>query len=131
LGNKPSIDISNPIDLFNNYADKTYLDMQEDILLENRGLHPPISDLSHSIFQHTVEDLGTSLQNTKDNESDSETMSDVVIFDPDAEPNTLDDYEYDFKNPLLHWASEGGRSLGHSGPMLGAARGGYGRDGGS
>jgi hypothetical protein len=47
-----------------------------------------------------VEDLGTSLQNTEDNESNSETTSDVVIFDPDAEPDTLDDYEYDFKNPL-------------------------------
>jgi hypothetical protein len=41
LGSEPSINISNPIDLFNNYTDGTYINIQKYSLPEHRNLRPP------------------------------------------------------------------------------------------
>jgi len=58
-------------------------------------------ELSCSVFQCTVEDHQTSTQDTKDSTSNSGINDDIVVFNPDAEPNTPDEYEYHLKNPIL------------------------------
>ena len=54
-------------------------------------------ELSRLVFQCTVEDHRTSTQDTKDSTSNSGINNDIVVFDPDAEPNTPDEYEYHLK----------------------------------
>ena len=62
-----------------------------------------------SIFQPTVEDPDEDLKDTEDSESNPELTNGVVIFEPDAEPDTDNESEYHFKNSPLHIVEEARR----------------------
>ena len=105
MGNEHSPPILNPVDLPNIHADETYMDYQQCLLPEHSYSPPPYS----SIFQPHVEDPNEGLQDSEDNESNPEITNGVVIFEPDAEPDTVNESEYRFEIPPLHTVEEARR----------------------
>lgn len=106
MANEHSFDMSNPVDLYDNYTERSDMNIQQLPLQEYGDIRPscPVSHLS--VFQPTAKDSDTDLQENENDGSDLEIMNDIVIFHPDAEPDTLDEYEYHFKNPLSHMVEE-------------------------
>jgi len=93
--------MSIPVDLCNDWSEEIYGDEEMYQSSEHGISRSPRPELSRSVFQCAVEDHRTSIQDTEDSTSDSGIDNDIVVFDPDAEPDTPDEYEYHLKNPIL------------------------------
>jgi len=106
IGNDPSIDMSIPVDLCDYWSEDIYGNEEVYQSPEYGISHSHFPELSRSVFQCAVEDHRTSIQDTEDNTSDPGIDNDIVIFDPDAEPDTPNEYKYHLKNPILQALDE-------------------------
>ena len=93
--------MSIPVDLCNDWSEEIYRNEEMYQSSEHRISRSPRPELSRSVFQCAVEDHRTSTHDTEDSTSDSGIDSDIIVFGPDVEPDTPDEYEYHLKNPIL------------------------------
>jgi len=86
--------MSIPVDLCNDWSEEIYGNEEMYQSSEHGISRSPRPELSHSVFQCAVEDHRTSTHDTEDSTSDSGIDSDIVVFSPDVELDTPDEYEY-------------------------------------
>ena len=96
MANEESIDMLNPGDLYDTYTDDIYKNIEELSLPEHKDFDP-LSDSDRG-----MQDSASSASG----EYDPDTAEDIVIFDQDAEPEMLDEQEFQLKNQLLHKVEE-------------------------
>jgi hypothetical protein len=84
-----SENMSNTVDLYKAYPHETEMGTGQSTLPEHGPSRPPSRVSSRLVFQPTMEERGTDLEESKDNECDRGNTNDIATFDPGVEPDTF------------------------------------------
>ena len=100
MGDEYLFDMSAGIDPHESHSYETDTSIGQSILQQPGPSGPPSCISPMFAFQHALEEPGTELQDSGEDESEG---GDVVTFEPDIEPGTLVvEPGYHIENPLLH-----------------------------
>lgn len=102
IGNEYQFDLSMGVDLHEIHSQETDMNIGQSPLQQLRSLGPPYPISSRLVFQLTLEEPSTDLQDSREDDFEGEDTNDIVIFEPDIEPDSpVAAHKYQIKNPLL------------------------------